>query len=146
MNSRSKSTLFLIEQLIVVAVFAICAAACTRILAASYFMATETRDLSNAIHAAESGAESFKAVGGDIGKTARILGGAASDDGGAAVAVVYYDRHWQVSAEADAYYCLSLRARAPEPASPLLAPGELTVEKLTGERLIGFEVAAIRSD
>ena len=146
MNANSKSTLFLIEQLIVVAVFAICAAACTTILTASYFIATESRDLNNAIHIAEGGAESFKAVGGDIGKTAHILGGAATDDGGAAVAVVYYDKHWQVSAEADAYYCLSLKARAPEPAAPLLSTGDLSVDKLTGERLIGFEVAAIRGD
>jgi len=146
MNARSKSTLFLIEQLIVVAVFAICAAACTRILTASYFMATETRDLSNAIHVAESGAESFKAVGGDIGKAAYIMGGTAVGDGVAEAAVVYYDKHWQVSAEADAQYSLSLKARAPEPASPSLVPGELSVDDLAGERLIGFEVAAIRSD
>ena len=146
MNARSKSTLFLIEQLIVVTVFAICAAACVRILAASYFIATESRDLGNAIHAAEGGAESFKAVGGDFGKAAHILGGTAFSDGGVDVAVVYYDKHWQVSAEAEACYSMSIRAGAPEPASPLLSSGELSVDKVTGERLIGFDVAAIRSD
>jgi len=44
MVRRSRSTLFLMEQLIVIAVFAICAAACVKILTTSYFMAKQTRD------------------------------------------------------------------------------------------------------
>jgi len=143
MSPRSKSTLFLIEQLIVVAVFAICAAACVRIFTAAYFTASESRDINNAIHIAESGAESFKATGGDIGKVADILGGTAHGEGDAAVAVVYYDSSWQVAAYAGAQYCLTLSVLEQQPATPLLISGELSVETLGGELLIAFPLASV---
>ena len=143
---RSKSTLFLIEQLLVVAVFAICAAACVRILTDAYFTATKSRDISNAIHAAESGAESFKAVGGDIAKVAEIMGGVASSTDGAVTAIVFFDSHWQVSGEAGAHYRLLLTAANQYPQATLLITGELAVERLTGESLIAFPVAAAIGD
>jgi len=142
MNSRSKSTLFLIEQLIVVAVFAISAAACVRILTAAYYTATESRDISNAIHVAESGAECFKSVDGNIDRAAAILGGTTHGTGGAAIAVVYYDKGWQVSQESDAHYRLTLSSGGQGPATPGLSSGELSVEKLDGKRLIAFELLA----
>jgi len=147
MNARSRSTLFLIEQLIVVAVFAICAAACVRIITSAYYTARDSRDVNNAIHAAESGAECFKAVAGDIGKTADILGGRVSDAGGEPAALVYYNAKWQVCAEADADASYMMRltgaAAAPKTGSPLLVSGELSVIRLTGEELIAFPLAAI---
>jgi len=142
MSRRSGSTLFLMEQLIVVAIFAICAAACVRILTESYFMATKTRDLSNAIHAAESGAECFKAASGDIGKVARIIGGTSSGDKGADAVIIYYDKNWSVCGEGDAVYKMSLTRGTSGAGASLLLPGELSVEKLTGEVLIAFTVSA----
>jgi len=132
----------LLEQLIVVAVFAICAAACVRILADAHFTATMSRDISNAIHAAESGAESFKAVGGDIAKVAEIMGGVAKAADGVVTAIVFFDSNWQVSGEANAHYRLLLTAEQ-ETRVPLLMSGELTVERLTGENLISFPVASV---
>ena len=145
MNSRSRSTLFLMEQLIVVAIFAISAAACVRILAASYFTATESNDLSNAIHAAESAAESYKAVMGDINKTAEILNGNAVSIEGRDAVIVYYDKDWRVSGHSDANFALRLveSSSANKPAG--LMSGELTVEKLTGEEIIAFPVAVAAS-
>ena len=142
MNYRSKSTLFLMEQLIVVAIFAMCAAACVRILTASYFMATETRQMNNAIRAAENGAECYKAVFGDVGKTAEILGGRYVSIDGADAAVVYYDRDWRVSAESDAHYMLRLVSGIAEGGPFAVLPGELSVETLAGEEILAFTVAA----
>jgi hypothetical protein len=141
-NRRSRSALFLMEQLIVVAVFAVCAAACVRILTESYFIASETRDISNAIHAAESGAECFKAVSGDIEKVAEILGGKTIRVDGDAVAIVYYDRNWRVCNEEDAVYRLRLISETPESEPRSLLTGELSVEKLTGEVIVSLMVAA----
>ena len=140
MNRRSRSTLFLMEQLIVVATFALCAAACVRILTSSYFMATETRDINNAIRAAETGAECYKAVSGNIGEMARILGGHAVSIDGAAAAVMYYDKEWEACNEQDAYYMLRIVSGDTGPAA--LSSGELSVEKLTGEEILAFPVAA----
>ena len=145
MNTRSRSTLFLIEQLIVVTVFAICAAACVRIIVSAWYMARESRDINNAIHAAESGAESYKAVAGDISKTAGILGGNVRGADGAAV--VYYDSKWRVCPEddADACYMMKLTSGSPGAGDTLLVAGELSVARLTGEELITFPLAAVKT-
>ena len=140
MSNRSRSTLFLIEQLIVIAVFAVSAAACTGILTSAYFTAMDSRDTSRAILAAENGAESFKATGGDLGKTAQILGGTSGRVDGEAAAIVYFDKQWQTSSEEDAMYRMLLTGVVPDTELDLLI-GDLFVEKLTGELLIAFPIA-----
>ena len=127
------------EQLIVVATFALCAAACIKILTASYFMATETRDTNNAIRAAESIAECYKAVSGDVGKMAEIISGATAT---ASDAVVYYDKDWHVCGEKDAAYVLSIVSVSQTGAPADLKVGRLTVEKSTGEEILAFSIAA----
>jgi len=120
----------------------VCAAACIKILTASYFMATETRDTSNAIRAAESSAECYKAASGDIAEIARIMGGVPANIDGAAAAVFYYDNDWQICGEQDAAYVLRLVDKGPAPGLASLASGDLSVKKLTGEEIIAFPVAA----
>ena len=143
MNNRSRSTLFLIEQLIVIAVFAICAAACISIMTTSYFYANDSRDLSNAVLAAENGAETYKAAAGDLDITARLLGGTTVQVGSAVPAVVYYDSSWQVCAAGNAEYIMSLTNHTESQSLPVKT-GLLTVEKLTGETLVTFDVAVRR--
>ena len=143
MTHRSKSTLFLIEQIIVIAVFAICAAACVRILTAAYFTANDTQATSNAVLKAESAAETFKATNGDIDAIASILGGTSGTaaDGVAGVAV-YYDSSWQVTTEGNASYHLGLAIYPPEnPSDTHLLNGEVWVVKITGEGLVSFPVS-----
>ena len=144
MRYRSKSTLFLIEQLIVIAVFAICATACVRILTNAYFYAVDARDVSNALHAAESSTESFKAVGGDFAKAAELMGGSVDSVEGAAVLVVYFDESWKVIGGGDASYILRLTGAGPEPQAAQLFSGSLSVERVTGEELVSFPVAVRR--
>ena len=144
MHNRSKSTLFLMEQLIVIATFALCAAACVRILVSSYLMATQARDTRSAIRAAESGAECYKAVSGDLEMFSRVLGGIAVEIDGLNTAVVYYDNNWYVCGETDenAKYRLLLVADTSANHPENLHAGELTVDKLNGEALISLPVAA----
>ena len=144
MKERSKSTLFLMEQLIVIAVFALCAAACVRILASSYLMAVESRDKLNAIRAAESGAECFKAVSGDAVKLAEIIGGTYENIDGSAMVVVYYNNEWDVCDMTDQNVRYILRLVIDDSAEQLstLSSGELIIEKSTGERIIAIPVAA----
>jgi len=72
MAGRSKSTLFLMEQLVVIAVFAICAAVCVYILAISYLMTVDAVDTRNALLVAESAAEMYKAFDGDLVRVAEM--------------------------------------------------------------------------
>ena len=131
------------EQLIVIAVFAVCAAACVRILVDSYFVATRTRDSSYGVKVAQSGAECYKAVSGDIGKTAEILGG-EYENLDRDTAIVHYDNDWRVCGEEYASYRLRLVERSVTDSSDELTQGELSVEKITGEIIVTFSVAAWR--
>ena len=72
-KEKSKSTLFLIEQIIVIAVFAICAAICVRIIVSAYLMTADAVDTRNALTLAESAAESFKALDGDAALIHAVL-------------------------------------------------------------------------
>ena len=140
MTHRSKSTLFLIEQLIVIAVFAICAVACLSILTAAYFNANDSKAASHAILRAESAAEVFKATGGDHAKTSDILGGTGGMKSQYPAIAVYYDNVWQISNEENASYVLYI-AIYPTGESTGLVMSELSVEKVTGEELIAFPLA-----
>jgi len=146
MNRRSRSTLFLIEQLIVVAVFAICAAACVRILAAAYLTASDTKDVNNAILIAENAAECYKAVSGDIEKTVALIGGNSGNMGNANAAIVYYDEDWFICEEDEASCCLRLLSMDPGSAFQSVRSCELSVWKLTNGQLqaelVAFTVAA----
>jgi len=143
-NFRSKSTLFLIEQLIVIAVFAVCATACIKIVTSAYFYAVESRDVSNAILVAESGADSFKAVSGDFGSAAALLGGIAINRDGATVLLVYYDENWQVSGEETAEYVLSLTDKQSGGPPSRLLRADLSVGIIGGDELVSIPVAVIR--
>lgn len=142
MSNRSRSTLFLIEQLIVIAVFALCAAACVTILTDAYFTANRSRDVSNALLAAESSAEAFKAASGDLGTVAHLMGGVQENVGGAAAVAVYFDKQWQVCGESLANYRLHLVTGGPE-RSAILTSGDISVVNLlTDEELVAFSVVA----
>jgi len=144
MTNRSKSTLFLIEQLIVIAVFAICAVACISILTAAYFNASDSNATSQAILRAESAAEVFKATGGDHNVASSILGGTLGLKSGYPAALVYYDSGWQISNEYNASYVLSL-AYYPIAGFNELTIADLIVERITGEELVAFQIA-VRSN
>jgi type II secretory pathway pseudopilin PulG len=151
MTQRSKSTLFLIEQLIVIAVFAICAAACISILTASFFYATDAQAAGNAILKAETAAELYKATGGDIIMIAEFLGGVVKSGGdgqsGAIHAAVYYNQAWQISNEASAIFVLRINSTGTSYSAHgiMLESGGITVEKITGERFVDFPLAARQS-
>ncbi|MCL2819833.1 MAG: hypothetical protein FWD38_03250 [Oscillospiraceae bacterium] len=147
MTNRSKSTLFLIEQLIVIAVFAICAVACISILTASYFYANDSSALSHAIIKAESGAEVFKITGTDFSAAAEILDGTVTSKSlgadGVSVIAVYYNSSWQTSSEDNASYVMNLIIEAAQgPQNFDVITGRITVERTTGEELISLSVAA----
>ena len=137
MNVKSKASLVLIEKLIVVVVFAICAAACAGIFVESYLMANSARDLSYALAAAKNGAERLKAYG-NLSDTAESLGGRVYVDE-AISAVVYYDSDWVVSEPDLAAYVMRIQSAGGSVSELFLS--ELSVEKLSGENILSFMVA-----
>jgi len=145
MKQRSKSTLFLIEQLIVVAVFAICAAACTTIFVTSYFYMNDSKAISQALVRAESAAEIFKATRGDLSAVVFYTSEAfvfVDPSPETSVAMVFYDKSWQpCSIDYAAYYLTVIIDARDGTGDSKIISGEVTVRKATGEILVSFPVA-----
>ena len=142
MHNRSKSTLFLMEQLIAILVFALCAAVCVKTFVTSYMMAVESKDKNNALIIAESYAESYKAVRGNLEEASAVLGGTVLPNENKLV--VYYDEKWQICEEKDALYTLNLINRQPKETETTLALGDVSVVKSSGKEIISFTTAARR--
>jgi len=138
-SGRSRSTLFLLEQLIVITIFAVCASVCVKIFIESFLIANKARDINHALSAAKNAAECFK-IYGDPGKTAAVLSG-REHASGVPYAAVYYDAKWRVTDAAEAAYVLRLR-NVPDNKTVRLLLCEISVKKITGEELIRLTVAA----
>ena len=145
------------EQLVVIVVFAVCAAACVKILTHSYLVSKEAKDLSNALLAAENGAECYKAAGGDMSLTAYLLGGTEADIDGKSTALVYYNSANRVCAQVDSVYLLRITADSSityksnnsspgtgssGTGSSLSSSAMLEVERISGDELLSFSVIA----
>jgi hypothetical protein len=130
------------EQMIVILVFAFCAAVCVKLIAEAHLITTRNNDVKNAIIAAESGAECFKAYGGDMGMAAAALGGSYA--GAADVFHVYYDSEWRICREADSVYIMSVTASV-SPDFTALLTGHVTVTKNTGAELLSLPVNVARN-
>ena len=99
------------EQVIVITVFAICAAICVNILSYSFSLTSNAVDTRSALLVAENAAESHKAFRGDIVRMAQSLGGddtLASNEG---ALTVFFDSDWLISGESGASFALSVMQR-----------------------------------
>jgi len=137
MTGRSRAALFLIEKLIVIAVFALCAAACASIFVEAYITANAAKDMNQALVVAKNGAELFKAYG-DPYETAGLLGGEYWILDKDEAIVVFYDKNWRITPEHDAEYVMSLRLIDGEPEYIR----KLTVESVARDEILSFTVAA----
>ena len=133
---RSRSTLFLMEQIIVITIFAICAAVCVKILVVSFLMTVDAVDTKNALLAVESAAESHKAFAGDNSSIARILGGHYNDYG----VIVYFNCDWQsIDIAEDASFVLHLYRYREEPA--LILSDIFVTRVASGDQLVSITTA-----
>ena len=87
----TKSGLFAIELLIAVGVFSLCAAICVGLFVRSEIISQDSADLNQAVTAARSASECFKAAGGDLQCTAELTGGEVSNG----VLFLEFDGDWQ---------------------------------------------------
>ena len=98
-RSKSKSSLFLIELLIMIAFFALSSSlVAVPLFVKAHILSMDSRDLNRAISVSQSAAETFKAANGDARKAAGLLGGFIGAD---EEVLLYYDSRWQPAAEQD---------------------------------------------
>ena len=119
MNERTRAAHFLLELMIAIALFAVCAAVCIWLFFEAFTTANDARDLNYALIAAKNAAETCKAYGRPEEQ------------------VIYYDANWRTSDEAEAMFVLYFTALDDLTVSLLY---ELKVDKKCGEEIIAFPV------
>lgn len=70
---NSRSGLFLMEMIIVILFFSICAAICVSAFAKARVTADSSKSLNDAVIQTSNTAEAYKAAGGDLQKTAELI-------------------------------------------------------------------------
>ncbi len=77
---NSKSGLFLMEMIIVILFFSICAAICVNVFAKARVTSDSSRELNNAAIRSSNIAEVYKAADGDLQQTAALLNELSGED------------------------------------------------------------------
>ena len=141
----TKSGLFAIELLIAVGVFSLCAAICVGLFVRSEIISQDSADLNQAVTAARSASECFKAAGGDLQRTAELTGGEVSNG----VLFLEFDGDWQkLPAREPGTFELTMTLQTAE--SDSYSSALLDVKRWTrsetetvGESFLVWEVAAL---
>lgn len=104
-NSKSGSSLILMEIIITIFFFMICSALCIKIFVSSHVLNEETTDINKATVMAESFADVFRSQGGDIEKCLDIYPYATLWDDGHFT--IYYSEGFEECSVDDALYVLN---------------------------------------
>ena len=91
-RQQSSSIVFLTELFLSLTIFALCSSVCAGIFGWSHRYSKDSNALSQAVMAAQSGAEAFKR-NASADALANVLGG-ASESGDC---LIYYDEYWTVT-------------------------------------------------
>lgn len=97
MKTRSKTALFLMELILIIAFFAVSTSVCMRIFVYAKTTSDYARNLSSAVSRAQSAAECFKGTGADVQKTKEILGGLDFKNG----LCIFYDESFAKTDDAE---------------------------------------------
>jgi hypothetical protein len=88
--TRSKSGLFLMELIIVIAFFSLTSAVCIQLFATAHRFSTRSMGLQRSVINAQSAAEAFKMTGGNLERMSDLLGA----DLQGSVLFMEYDANW----------------------------------------------------
>ncbi len=106
-QTSRKSSLFLMELIIVLFFFALCSAVCVNMFAKANIINRQSYELNKSIIAAQNAAQCFKAANSNTGKLADLLGGAAD----ANAVKIGYDKNWQTTQTENAVYILNINIK-----------------------------------
>lgn len=139
----TRSGLFAIELLIAVGVFSLCAAICVGLFVRSEIMSRDSADLSRAVNEARSAADSFKAAGGDMEKTAALTGGQVVEN----TVFISFDGDWnKLESGEDCVYEIALYVKPGEGctgATLSVQRNDAAGNETTGTTILQWEVAAL---
>ena len=124
---KSKTTLSLIEQIIMLAVFAIAATAVLKVFVYAETLSGKKEVQSFAVAQSQNAAEAVKAAGGDMEAAARLVGAKVQGEG----FEISYDEELNLVSRAG---CYTLKAEPPEELSPGI--GEARITFLAGDEIV----------
>ena len=129
---RSKAPLSVIEQLIMLLIFALAAAVCLRAFAWADAASRHSSDCDRALIEAQSAASVIRQTGGDVDAAAALWGGRVRDG----CWLIAYDAHWnRTDGEGD----MVLKVTPADTRIALLGRAGVSVER-KGEWLAGLDV------
>ena len=131
---RSKAPLVLMEQVIMVLVFALAAAVCVRMFALSEQISKASAEQNQATLAAQNAAEIMKNCRGDGEKAASLGGGTwtTGDTDSDGVWEINYDANW-TRTESSSVYCLKTTIQPDETSSESAFLGSAEVQVCDAE-------------
>ena len=130
---KSRAPLALMEQAVMVLVFALAAALCLRAFVLADGISRRVEATDRAVLWAESAADTLKARNGDLAQAAAELGGNLDGQRW----IIPLDETWQETAGEPAY---TLTARPVQTGRPLLGKAQIDVVQKNGESLFSLEV------
>ena len=130
---KSRAPLALMEQTVMVLVFALAAALCLRAFVLADGISRRVEATDQAVLWAESAADTLKARNGDLAQAAAELGGEL--DG--RCWTISLDENWQETAGEPTY---TLTARPIQSDQPLLGKAQIDVAEKNGDSLFSLEV------
>ena len=132
---RSKAPLALMEQLVMVLVFALAAALCVQAFALSSQLSRRNEAQDRGLLEAQNAAETLKSLHGDYKQAAKSYGG----DWDGSVWTLSLDETWQPCAENDAVYCVQVTPE--DSGNAWLGTATVTVRSAAGDTLATLPVA-----
>ena len=130
---RSRAPLALMEQTVMVLVFALAAALCLRAFVLADRISRQVEATDRAVLWAESAAGTLKARNGNLARAAEELGGKVDGQ----CWTIPLDENWRETAGEPAY---TLAAQPMESNQPLLGRAQIDVTEKSGDSLFSLEV------
>lgn len=130
---KSRAPLALMEQTVMVLVFALAAALCLRAFVLADGISRRVEATDRAVLWAESAADTLKARNGDLARAAAELGGNLDGQRW----TISLDENWQETAGESAY---TLIVQPVESDQPLLGRAQIDIAEKNGESLFSLEV------
>ncbi len=136
-SQHAKSSLFLMEMMVVILFFALTSAICVHLFVQSYQTAKHSEALANGVLQAESAAEVYKSTAGDLEQTAVLLNADWAEEKGLMLA---YDAHWQPAEEGRMAYTLTMS----ESDEAVVPTAEVLISAADGSEIYRLSVKAYR--
>lgn len=103
---KSRSSLFLIEMIVVILVFAVASAICVSLFVQARLTSLRSAQLTMSVNRCQNAVECLRGVGDDPQALEALLGAAQGEDG---IYRVFYDGDWALTGADAARYTLAIR-------------------------------------